>query len=214
MPILHWIETYRYIGLFILLALEYFILIVPGETELTTAGVLAHHPAYHLNIPSLILATGLGTFTGSMIAYIIGRLLGRPFLLKYGKYVFLTPQRLDKSERLFQKYTIITLILSRYIAFVRDIVPYVAGINRIPLKIVAPTLFIASFLWTSTFILAGNFLIEALDFVLTHSQSFLIPAIFLGLVAIAAYIYLHRKLKTWSSDSNQDAVPDKSNSSM
>ncbi|MCY0888022.1 MAG: DedA family protein [Alicyclobacillaceae bacterium] len=205
MLLLHWIETYRYYGLFILLASEYFILIVPGETELTTAGALAHRPAFHLNFFELILSTSLGTFSGAMMAYGIGRLFGRPFLLKYGKYMFLTPKRLEQSELLFEKHTIAMLVVSRYIAFVRDIVPYIAGIQRVSLKIVTPILFLSSFLWTSSFLLAGNYIMKAFEFIRVHEQSILPLAIFLFITGGIGYLYIHRRIQRWAKSTMRAA---------
>ncbi|MCY0875596.1 MAG: DedA family protein [Firmicutes bacterium] len=195
MQILAIITTYRYIGLFILLALEYFILIVPGETELTTAGALTRIPHYHLAPVPVILATGLGTFAGAMIAYGLGRWLGRPFIVKYGKYVFLTEARLQRSESLFQKYTILTIVVSRYIAFVRDIVPYVAGINRVKLRIFVPVLLLSSLLWTTSFVLLGGVVVEAVHWILAHwkqDTAFIVVAV---LVTVGLYLYIHRKLR-------------------
>lgn len=195
MNIVHLIETFRYVGLFILLALEYFILIVPGETELTTAGILSKNPHYHLNPGLIIIVAGLGTFTGAMIAYGIGRLLGRPFILKYGKYVLLTPKRLEQSEILFQKYTIVTLVISRYIAVVRDIIPYVAGINRVKLVIFAPVVFVSSFLWTATFVMFGGLIVKAWGYVSQHWQSQMIPIVMVVVILLLLYFYIHWRIK-------------------
>ncbi len=195
MNVIHLIETFRYVGLFILLGLEYFILIVPGETELTTAGILAKNPQYHLNPVLIILAAGLGTFTGAMIAYVIGRLLGRPFILKYGKYVFLSAARLEQSEHLFRKYTILTLVISRFIAVVRDIVPYVAGINRVKLIVFAPVMFLSSFLWTTSFVIFGGLIVKAWEYASGHWRSELFPIVSGVVILAALYGYIHHRIK-------------------
>lgn len=195
MNILHIIVTYRYIGLFILLALEYFILIVPGETELTTAGALTRIARYHMSPMSVIIAAGLGTFSGAMIAYGIGRWLGRPFIVKYGKYVFLTEARLRRSEQLFDKYTVSTIVISRYIAFVRDIVPYVAGINRIKLSLFIPVLLVSSFLWTASFVLIGGVIVAAFHWITAHWQQDTAVIVLCIALVVGLYVYVHRKLR-------------------
>jgi len=208
MPILHVIETYRYTGLFVLLALEYLILIVPGETELTTTGVLMKDPAYHLHLWPVILATSLGTFTGAMLAYGIGRLLGRPFLLRYGKYVWLTPERLAQSEHLFLRYTILTLALSRYIAFVRDIVPYVAGMNRTPLRVFIPVILISSFVWTASFVLAGGLIVSVWETIRTHWTT-VGPWAVAGVVLVLLIIWLVKRwLHKWASGAAASTAPE------
>ncbi len=203
MNIPHLIETYRYFGLFVLLGLEYFIIIVPGETELTTAGALSHSPGLHLHVLPIIIATSLGTFAGAMVAYAIGRLLGRPFVVKYGRYVLLTQKRLEQSERLFARYTIVTLVVSRYIAFVRDIIPYVAGINRVRLRIFVPVILISSFLWTTSFVLLGGVIVSAWQTVTTHSGPAAVIAVLVIAASASAWWWVHRKLKRWASAANQ-----------
>lgn len=203
MNLAHLVGTYGYAGLFVMLLLEYVILIVPGETTLTTAGALWRSGAYHFHFVNLVIVTGLGTFTGSMLAYAIGRLFGRPLLVKYGKYVFLTPGRLERSESVFKKYTVLALILSRYIAVVRDILPYIAGVNRVKLVLFVPIMFFTSFLWTASFLAAGGFLMQLWLMVRTHWQTDLLPAVAIVLLMGAGYWMLHRRIDQRLKDSNQ-----------
>ncbi|GGJ09603.1 alkaline phosphatase [Alicyclobacillus cellulosilyticus] len=193
--IAHILQTYGYFGLFVALALEYVFVPVPGETTLTTIGILYQSKAYHLNLTLLILSTTLGAYLGSTLAYTIGRMLGRPFLERYGRYVGLTPARIDRAEHLFRRYTIPTLVVSRYIAGVRILVPYVAGINRVRLAVYLPVMLIANGLWTTTFILAGRVIERAWHHFIHHWRHDLIPAILITAAFVIAYLYFHRWLK-------------------
>lgn len=193
--IAHLLQTYGYWGLFGALALEYFFIPVPGETTLVSSGVLWQTGQYHLLLIWLITATTLGTFTGSMIGYGIGRGLGRPFLERYGKYVRITPARIDKADRLFAKYTVPTLFISRYIAFVRIFVPYIAGVNRVRLTVYIPVMLISSAAWTTTFILAGTVIERLVSEVIHHWQRDLIPAVLVTAALVVGYWYLHRWMK-------------------
>ncbi|MDQ0189207.1 DedA family protein [Alicyclobacillus cycloheptanicus] len=195
MNFMHWIQSYGYPGLYVMLALEYVIFVVPGETTLTTVGILWKNGAGHFSFLPLLLASGLGTFTGSILAYAIGRWLGRPVLVKYGKYVFLTEDRLKRSEAMFRRHTILTLVVSRYIAVVRDIVPYIAGINRVKLRVFLPIIFVASFVWTGSFILAGSLIEQALVFVVAHWRIALVPAVILAVACYFGYRALHKRLE-------------------
>lgn len=195
MNLAHLVGTYGYVGLFVMLVLEYFILIVPGETTLTTAGVLWRNGEYHFHFWTLVLVTGLGTFVGSMLAYVIGRLFGRPLLVRYGKYILLTPARLEKSEALFSRYTVFALIISRYIAVVRDILPYIAGINGVRLALFVPIMFVTSFLWTASFLAAGGLIGQLWTMVRNHWQTELLPISGVLLVGGVGYWYLHRRIE-------------------
>jgi membrane protein DedA with SNARE-associated domain len=186
------LQTYGYFGLFGALALEYLFVPVPGETTLTAIGILWQSQAYHLRLLWLLMSTTLGTFTGSLIAYLIGRTLGRSFIERFGRLIRLTPDRINKAEALFHKYTVPTLILSRYIAVVRILVPYIAGINRVRLWVYVPVMLISSLAWTTTFILAGTAIERVWHQVLHHWRQELVPAILIVAAIAVGYVYLHR----------------------
>lgn len=190
--IVHLLDTYGYWGLFGALTLEYLFFPVPGETTLVTSGILWRQGSYHLSLIGLIVATSLGTFTGSLFGYAVGRILGRPVVERFGRYVRVTPARIDHAEALFKQYTVPTLLISRYIAFVRVIVPYLAGINRIRLWVYIPIMLLGSFLWTSTFIFAGGLIEHAWHTVMLHWRTDLIPAVVVAVAVVIGYSYLHR----------------------
>jgi membrane protein DedA with SNARE-associated domain len=193
--IAHLLSTYGYWGLCGGLALEYLFIPVPGETTLTAAGIMWNKHTYNLNLFWLLVSTTLGTFAGSMFGYLIGRAFGRPFLVKFGKYIRLTPERIDRADRIFAKYTVPTLLLSRYIAGIRIIVPYIAGINRVRLWVYAPVMLVSSLIWTSTFILAGSVIEQAFQELVTNWQQNLVPVLLVAAVLVVGYIYFHRWLK-------------------
>ena len=200
--IVHLLSTYGYWGLYGALAIEYLFIPVPGETTLTTVGILWQRPAYHLSLPWLILATSLGTFTGALFGYAVGRAFGRPVLERFGKYIRITPARIDQADVLFAKYTVPTLLLSRYIAGIRIIVPYIAGINKVRIATYIPTVLLGSFLWTSTFILAGSVIEHSWGRIVTHWKRDLIPAVLIAALAVVAYVYVHR----WMNRKLHDAT--------
>ncbi len=190
----HILMAYGYTGVFVLLGLEYLILIVPGETLLTTLGILAQTHKIHLHLWLLVIAATLGTFAGSIATYWLGRAVGRPFILRYGKYVFLTEARLQKTERLFRRSALPTIIVTKYIAVIRDLVPYVAGIQRIRMRTYLTAQLIASLAWTSTFLLTGSFLEKAGQSLYHHWRIECIPAAVLLAALVFAYRAFHKRL--------------------
>lgn len=211
--IAHLLSTYGYWGLCGGLAIEYLFIPVPGETTLTTAGILWQKPEYHLQLIWLLTATTFGTFAGSMFGYLIGRGFGRPFLVRFGKYIRLTPDRIDKADKLFAKYTVPTLVLSRYIAGIRIIVPYIAGINRVRLIVYIPVMLVSSLMWTATFILAGSVIVKAWHKFIGNWEKNLIPFLLIVGVLVVGYIYLHRWMKRKINDVTEEPTPTPADSS-
>ncbi len=90
-----------------------------GETLLITVGIAARSDTTHFQLLPLVLVTGLGTFTCKNAILWCRSVVWPARTEKYGKYVFLTPARLEQSEAMFERFSWVTLLISRYIAVVR-----------------------------------------------------------------------------------------------
>src|ERR1700752_4078893 len=98
--VLQWIDLFRpyvddygYLVLFLGVMAENASLPVPGETILIIASFYSHHG--HLNLTYVITLATIGCILGDNISFYVGRRLGRPFILEYGKYVLITKTRLE-----------------------------------------------------------------------------------------------------------------------
>src|SRR5260370_31296233 len=86
---------------------------VPGETILRVAGFLEASGDFRL--PLVMLIAALGAVTGDNIGFAVGRHYGRGILLRVGKFVFLTPKRLEHIENYFARYGNKTILVARFI---------------------------------------------------------------------------------------------------
>lgn len=150
------ISVFGYPGLFLGLILEFLGLPFPGEIVLTFAGFLVWNG--HLGFGAAVFSAIMGSVTGTVIAYFLGRKFGRPFLEHYGKYAFLTRQKIDRAERWFNRHSFIVLLLGRFVSGVRPLSAYMAGIARMKFWVFLPLSFGGTFLWCITFIMIGNYL--------------------------------------------------------
>src|SRR2546422_3724488 len=75
----------------------------PGETMLLLASFYAAVD-HHLQIPIVIACAALGAIIGDNFGYYIGRVGGRPFVERFGRYFFVKPHHLDRAERFFAKH--------------------------------------------------------------------------------------------------------------
>jgi membrane protein DedA with SNARE-associated domain len=122
------IERYGYLIVFLGVALEGVGIPLPGETVLITAGALVHRGS--LTLWETIVMGSLGAVMGGQAGYLAGRFGGRPFVLRWGRYVFITPERLGRAERFFEQHGGRAVFLARFIMGLRVFGALVAGISR------------------------------------------------------------------------------------
>jgi membrane protein DedA with SNARE-associated domain len=99
---------------------------VPGEVLLISAAIFAG--AGHLNLALVIVVAVLGAIIGDNIGYAVGRLGGRPLAERWGRFVFLTPARLDRAETFFDNHGGKIVTVARFIEGLRQVNGLIAGI--------------------------------------------------------------------------------------
>jgi membrane protein DedA with SNARE-associated domain len=124
------LDHYGYLAVGGFVALEDFGVPVPGETILLAAAVYAG--AGRLNIVAVALIAIVAAVIGDNIGYAVGRFGGRALVLRVGRYVRLTGERLDKAEGFFRRYGGIVVTAARFIEGLRQVNGIVAGISRMP----------------------------------------------------------------------------------
>src|SRR5262245_48185675 len=86
------LETGGYPLIALLMAIESSIVPLPSEVVILPAAHLAHTKG-NLSIPAIIIAGTIGSWVGASVMYWASRLAGRPLILRYGRYVFITPEK-------------------------------------------------------------------------------------------------------------------------
>lgn len=126
------ITTLSYPGIILLMALESACIPIPSEVVMPFAGYLAFKGTF--DIVSLTVAGTIGNLIGSIAAYWIGMKAGRPFILKYGRYVLLRKKHLDLAESWFGRYGEVTTFFSRMLPIVRTFISLPAGMAKMNFK--------------------------------------------------------------------------------
>jgi membrane protein DedA with SNARE-associated domain len=126
------IERLGYGGVFIGMTLESTGLPLPSEVIMVFAGYVVWEG--RLTLLGITLAGTLGCLAGSLIAYGIGAYGGRPLLERYGKYVLIRKNELDRAEQWFEKHGESAVFVSRMLPIVRTVISYPAGIVRMDVK--------------------------------------------------------------------------------
>lgn len=121
------ISDYGPWAIFVLVLIEDFGIPVPGETALISAALLASQGK--MPILWLLSAAWLGAVIGDNIGYAIGRFGGRRVVLRYGKKVGISAQRLARIERFFQRRGSAIVIVARFFIGLRQLNGIVAGLG-------------------------------------------------------------------------------------
>ena len=101
----------------------------PGETMLLLASFYAAID-HQLKLPIIIACAAFGAIAGDNIGYYVGRTGGRAFAERFGHYLFLKPQHLDRAEKFFAKHGNKTVFFGRFIAILRTWSAFLAGVNH------------------------------------------------------------------------------------
>jgi membrane protein DedA with SNARE-associated domain len=101
----------------------------PGETMLLLASFYAAVDQ-HLQIPLVIVCAALGAIVGDNIGYTVGRTGGYALVRRFGRFVFLKEEHLERAERFFAKHGDKTVFFGRFVAVLRAWAAFLAGVNR------------------------------------------------------------------------------------
>ncbi len=169
----------------LLVLVEDFGIPVPGETVLIAASVYAG--AGQLNVIAVGVIGFLAAVIGDNIGYAIGRFGGRALIDRWGKYIFLTPKRLDKTEDFFNRHGGKIIALARYIEVLRQANGIVAGITEMHwLKFLAFNALGAA-LWVGTWVSVGYFAGQHIDAVYSAITDYSLYAAIAAVVIIGLY---------------------------
>lgn len=127
--------------------------VAPGEVTVIVGGVVAGQGK--IDVVALIALVWACCVAGDMTSYYLGRRLGRGFLEHHGKRVKITPARLDKVEDFFKRRGGLTIVIGRFVGFVRPLAPFLAGSTQMPFRRFAAYDVLAAGLWSSTFVVLG-----------------------------------------------------------
>lgn len=182
------ITLLAYPGIILLMALESACMPVPSEIVMPFAGFIASRDGT-FDLIGLTLAGTIGNLIGSVMAYWVGLKAGRPFVLKYGKYILLRKKHLDIADSWFCKYGEMTTFFSRMLPVIRTFISLPAGIARMNLGRFVFFTIAGSLPWNFALAYAGYLLGENWD---RLSNIFQWLDIVVIITAIVLIIYLVR----------------------
>jgi uncharacterized membrane-anchored protein/membrane protein DedA with SNARE-associated domain len=147
------VQSSGYAAVFVLSVLQS--CCVPTSSELTLgfAGVLASEGK--LSLPGVIVAGVAGEVVGAYIAWAVGRYGGRPFIQRYGRFVLMTTQDLDRAEGWYRRHDRFGVFGSRLLPVIRNFVAVPAGAAEVPPIKFGILTALGSLLWDGAMALIG-----------------------------------------------------------
>ncbi|OGE20061.1 hypothetical protein A3A14_03150 [Candidatus Daviesbacteria bacterium RIFCSPLOWO2_01_FULL_43_38] len=193
--VIHIISTLGYPGIVLTMAIESALIPLPSEIIMPFSGFLVSTGRFELIWVGV--AGALGNVLGSLAAYALGywghEKLVRRFVRKWGKWILLGEEELDKAEELLHKYKDLVVLGSRVVPGVRTVISLPAGFAKLPLGRFIVLTFIGSFIWSLFLAWVGFTMGENWDTLgpYFHKADALIILVVLGLGGF----YVYRKVK-------------------
>ena len=190
----------------LLIMLEDFGIPVPGETILIAGAVYAG--AGRLSVVGVGVAAFIAAIIGDNIGFAIGHFGGRALALRWGKYVFLTEERLDKAEHFFNRRGAIVITFARFVEGLRQANGIIAGITGMHWLRFLIFNAIGAALWVGTWVslgyFAGNHITTIYHYITLYSYYVLIALAILLVGYIAWRLRRRRRRRTPPSPTRAD----------
>jgi membrane protein DedA with SNARE-associated domain len=180
------IENYGYLIVFFGVVLGTMGIPFPSAAVLLAAGVLVQQG--HLGLRGAIVFGALGAIVGNQIGYWVGYQAGRPFVLKWGRHVKLTPERLEWVERLFARHGGKAVFAGRFFSVSRILEALVAGTSRMQWGTFVFYSVLGGVVWATVVVLAGYLFGQG--WVSAQNWSERSPLLLVLLLLIAPGVYL------------------------
>lgn len=189
-----WVRDGGYLGIALLMAMESSVLPVPSEIVIPPAAYWAAQG--RMNIAGVVLAGTIGSYTGAMVMYFVSRRFGRPFLLRYGRYILISPQKLERAEQFFERYETGGVFFARLLPVVRHLIGIPAGIVRMRLLPYSIATLTGSLAWCTVLAIFGQHVLGSApglldddpDVMIAALKSKSMPLVYGALVLLAMYV--------------------------
>ena len=180
------IGSLGYFGIFILMFLESTVFPIPSEVVMIPAGYLAYKG--EMNIYIVILLGVLGSLGGALFNYYFALKFGRTFLLKYGKYFFVSHESIEKTEKFFKNHGHISTFSGRLIPGLRHYISLPAGLAKMNLFVFCLYTTLGAALWVVILTVLGYYLGDNQELIKEYLR-YLIIGLLLTLSIVGFWYY-------------------------
>ncbi|GAB7028173.1 DedA family protein [Geotalea toluenoxydans] len=180
-----------YPGIFLLMAMESSVIPIPSELVMPPAGYWAVEGK--MNLWLAILCGTAGSLVGAYANYYAAHYLGRPLILKYGKYVGITEEKFAKVETFFHKHGEISTFIGRLLPVVRHLISLPAGLAGMNHGKFATYTLLGAGIWCTVLAYIGYIIGENQELIMEYSHQAVIGVIVFSAGLIAVYVWRHKR---------------------
>ena len=204
-PVVGWtinlISSLSYFGVILAMAIESACIPLPSEIIMPFSGYLVSTGTFNFHLVSW--AGALGNLLGSLLAYYVGYYGGRPFILRFGKYILIRKEELARADRFFERWGSWAVFICRMLPIVRTFISLPAGISRMRIVPFILLTFFGSLPWCYLLTYIGRVMGENWEDIRGYFHRFdlVIAGILLLLFGWWLWAYLRRRKKKTKEDS-------------
>lgn len=180
-----------YLGIFLMTFVESTFVPIPAEVTMIPAGYLVYQGKMDL-LPVLV-ASILGTVGGAYFNYWLAKRYGRDLFIRYGKYLMMTPEKLDKLELFFYRHGAISTFTGRLLPGIRHYISFPAGLARMDLKKFVIYTALGGAIWMTVLVMLGYYIGENEDLMKIYLPKAKVGMVLIILLAGGIYIWRHRR---------------------
>lgn len=183
------LDRWGYLAIGGVIGVESFGVPAPGQTIMVAASIYAG--AGRMNIWLVAIISFVAAVIGDNIGYWIGLRGGRKAVHRWGKYIFVTPERLDRAEKFFARRGNRIIVVARFIDGLRQLNGVIAGITKMPWRTFLLYNAIGAFLWVGWWCTVAHLLGTHIVKIMEHAHKYSWVAFVLIVLAIGGYAFWH-----------------------
>jgi membrane protein DedA with SNARE-associated domain len=150
------VSEWGYLGVVLLMAMESSIFPVPSEVVVPPAAYWAAQPGAKMSFWGVIIAGTIGSYLGSAVTYGVSKWVGRIVIVRWGKYFFISEDKLERAERFMHRYEAGGVFFARLLPVLRHLISIPAGIIRMNFLTFSVVTTIGAFIWCSVLAWLGR----------------------------------------------------------
>ncbi|ARQ99149.1 DedA family protein [Campylobacter devanensis] len=187
------VADWGYLGIFLLMALESSFFPFPSEVVMIPAGYLVY--TGQMNLYLAFGAGALGSLAGAIFNYYLCYFFGRAFILKYGKYIGITDEKMTKFEKFFNKYGEISTFNCRLIPGIRQYISLPAGLAKMNIFTFSLYTTLGAGIWVAILIAIGYYIGDQKELIKEYLAQITICLLIAVAIITIIYLYIQKRFK-------------------